>query len=153
MAAFAVEPQAPTMGSEPMMLGSPTSPKPGVNAQFLPGFLMGDLPAPVTPQPRSISGSSVGIMEMRSPLLAGGSPPQPVVPAHKDKSGAPPVRSIYDDISSPGLGSTPLSSRRQPNISVMQSPLVGITTTTPGTGFLKHLLPIYYYNLHNMGIS
>nr|XP_054361862.1 nucleoporin NUP35 [Mirounga angustirostris] len=70
MAAFAVEPQAPTLGSEPMMLGSPTSPKPGVNAQFLPGFLMGDLPAPVTPQPRSISGPSVGVMEMRSPLLA-----------------------------------------------------------------------------------
>lgn len=45
--------------------------------------------------------------------LLGGSPPQPVVPAHKDKSGAPPVRSIYDDISSPGLGSTPLTSRRQ----------------------------------------
>uniref|UniRef100_G1T7C1 Nucleoporin NUP53 n=1 Tax=Oryctolagus cuniculus TaxID=9986 RepID=G1T7C1_RABIT len=133
MAAFAVEPQAPTLGSEPMMLGSPTSPKPGVNAQFLPGFLMGDLPAPVTPQPRSISGPSVGIMEMRSPLLAGGSPPQPVVPAHKDKSGAPPVRSIYDDISSPGLGSTPLTSRRQLNISVMQSP-VGVTTATPGTG-------------------
>ncbi|XP_045873980.1 nucleoporin NUP35 isoform X4 [Meles meles] len=136
MAAFAVEPQAPTLGSEPMMLGSPTSPKPGVNAQFLPGFLMGDLPAPVTPQPRSISGPSVGVMEMRSPLLAGGSPPQPVVPAHKDKSGAPPVRSIYDDISSPGLGSTPLTSRRQPNISVMQSPLAGVMTTTPtpGTG-------------------
>uniref|UniRef100_A0A8C9PWA7 Nucleoporin 35 n=1 Tax=Spermophilus dauricus TaxID=99837 RepID=A0A8C9PWA7_SPEDA len=113
MAAFAVEPQAPTLGSEPMMLGSPTSPKPGVNAQFLPGFLMGDLPAPVTPQSRPISGPSVGIMEMRSPLLAGGSPPQPVLPAHKDKSGAPPVRSIYDDISSPGLGSTPLTSRRQ----------------------------------------
>nr|XP_040150496.1 nucleoporin NUP35 isoform X2 [Ictidomys tridecemlineatus] len=117
-----------------MMLGSPTSPKPGVNAQFLPGFLMGDLPAPVTPQSRPISGPSVGIMEMRSPLLAGGSPPQPVLPAHKDKSGAPPVRSIYDDISSPGLGSTPLTSRRQMNISVMQSPLVGVTTTTPGTG-------------------
>lgn len=59
------------LGSEPMMLGSPTSPKPGVNAQFLPGFLMGDLPAPVTPQPRSISGPSVGVMEMRSPLIAG----------------------------------------------------------------------------------
>lgn len=55
-----------------MMLGSPTSPKTGVNAQFLPGFLMGDLPAPVTPQPRSISGPSVGVMEMRSPLLSGG---------------------------------------------------------------------------------
>ena len=54
-----------------MMLGSPTSPKPGVNAQFLPGFLMGDLPAPVTPQPRSISGPSIGVVEMRSPLLAG----------------------------------------------------------------------------------
>ncbi|KAF5910659.1 hypothetical protein HPG69_004748 [Diceros bicornis minor] len=119
-------------GSEPMMLGSPTSPKPGVNAQFLPGFLMGDLPAPVTPQPRSISGPSVGVMEMRSPLLAGGSPPQPVVPAHKDKSGAPPVRSIYDDISSPGLGSTPLTSRKQ-------SPLVGVMTTTPGTGCLSYL--------------
>ncbi|XP_049629514.1 nucleoporin NUP35 [Suncus etruscus] len=134
MAAFAMEPQALTLGTEPMLLGSPSSPKSGVNAQFLPGFLMGDLPAPVTPQPRPISGSSVGVMEMRSPLLAGASPPQPVVPAHKDKSGAPPVRSIYDDISSPGLGSTPLTSRRQPNISVMQSPLVGVTTTTPGTG-------------------
>uniref|UniRef100_A0ABI7YGA1 Nucleoporin 35 n=1 Tax=Felis catus TaxID=9685 RepID=A0ABI7YGA1_FELCA len=134
MATFAVEPQAPSLGSEPMMLGSPTSPKPGVNAQFLPGFLMGDLPAPVTPQPRSVSGPSVGVMEMRSPLLAGGSPPQPVVPAHKDKSGAPPVRSMYDDISSPGLGSTPLTSRRQPNISVMQSPLVGVMTTTPTPG-------------------
>uniref|UniRef100_A0A8C5K082 Nucleoporin NUP53 n=1 Tax=Jaculus jaculus TaxID=51337 RepID=A0A8C5K082_JACJA len=108
----------------------PTSPKPGVNAQFLPGFLMGDMPAPVTPQPRSLSGPSVGVMGMRLSLLAGGSPPQPVVPAHKDKSGAPPVRSIHDDISSPGLGSPPLTSRRQTNISVMQSPLVGVATTT-----------------------
>ncbi|KAH0512128.1 Nucleoporin NUP53 [Microtus ochrogaster] len=125
-------PESLHRGSEPMMLGSPTSPKTGVNAQFLPGFLMGDLPAPVTPQPRSISGPSVGVMEMRSPLLAGGSPPQPVVPAPKDKSGAPPVRSIYDDISSPGLGSTPLTSRRQTNISMMQSPLVGVTTPVTG---------------------
>lgn len=45
-------------------------------------------------------------------LIAGGSPPQPVVPTHKDKSGAPPVRSIYDELSSPGLGSSPLTSRR-----------------------------------------
>ena len=45
--------------------------------------------------------------------LLGRSPPQPVVPVHKDKSGALPVRSIYDDISSPGLGTTPLTSRRQ----------------------------------------
>lgn len=58
-------------GAEPMTLGSPTSPKPGASAQFLPGFLMGDLPAPVTPQPRALSGPSVGVMEMRSPLLAG----------------------------------------------------------------------------------
>lgn len=58
-------------GAEPMTLGSPTSPKPGAGAQFLPGFLMGDLPAPVTPQPRALSGPSVGAMEMRSPLLAG----------------------------------------------------------------------------------
>lgn len=54
-----------------MTLGSPTSPKPGASAQFLPGFLMGDLPAPVTPQPRALSGPSAGVVEMRSPLLTG----------------------------------------------------------------------------------
>ncbi|XP_023970518.1 nucleoporin NUP35 isoform X2 [Chrysemys picta bellii] len=131
MAAFAME--LPPAGAEPMTLGSPTSPKPGAGAQFLPGFLMGDLPAPMTPQPRSLSGPSVGVMEMRSPLLTGGSPPQPVVPTHKDKSGAPPVRSIYDEISSPGLGSTPLTSRKPPSYSVTQSPLVGAMPATPGT--------------------
>ncbi|XP_039351625.1 nucleoporin NUP35 isoform X4 [Mauremys reevesii] len=131
MAAFAME--LPPAGAEPMTLGSPTSPKPGAGAQFLPGFLMGDLPAPMTPQPRSLSGPSVGVMEMRSPLLTGGSPPQPVVPTHKDKSGAPPVRSIYDELSSPGLGSTPLTSRKPPSYSVTQSPLVGTMPATPGT--------------------
>ncbi|XP_044834382.1 nucleoporin NUP35 isoform X4 [Mauremys mutica] len=131
MAAFALE--LPPAGAEPMTLGSPTSPKPGAGAQFLPGFLMGDLPAPMTPQPRSLSGPSVGVMEMRSPLLTGGSPPQPVVPTHKDKSGAPPVRSIYDELSSPGLGSTPLTSRKPPSYSVTQSPLVGTMPATPGT--------------------
>ncbi|NXY50442.1 NUP35 protein, partial [Ceuthmochares aereus] len=121
-------------GAEPMTLGSPTSPKSGANAQFLPGFLMGDLPAPVTPQPRALSGPSVGVMEMRSPLLAGGSPPQPVVPTHKDKSGAPPVRSIYDEVSGPGLGSSPLTSRRPASFSLTQSPLAGVKPSTPGTG-------------------
>ncbi|NXC82626.1 NUP35 protein, partial [Cercotrichas coryphoeus] len=119
-------------GAEPMTLGSPTSPKQGASAQFLPGFLMGDLPAPVTPQPRALYGPSVGVMETRSPLLSGGSPPQPVVPSHKDKGGAPPVRSIYDELSSPGLGSTPLSSRRP--ASFTQSPSVGILPSTPGAG-------------------
>ncbi|XP_028928159.1 nucleoporin NUP35 isoform X3 [Ornithorhynchus anatinus] len=134
MAAFALDPQPPPAGAEPMMLGSPTSPKPGAGAQFLPGFLMGDLPAPATPQPRSFSVPSVGVMEMRSPLHAAGSPPQPVVPAPKDKSGAPPVRSIYDELSSPGLGSTPLASRRQgPGVSVMQSPLSGPVPASSGT--------------------
>lgn len=42
-------------GTEPMTLGSPTSPKPMSGAQFLPGFLMGDLPAPASPQPRPFS--------------------------------------------------------------------------------------------------
>ncbi|NXA09650.1 NUP35 protein, partial [Sapayoa aenigma] len=121
-------------GAEPMTLGSPTSPKQGAGAQFLPGFLMGDLPAPVTPQPRALCGPSVGVMETRSPLLAGGSPPQPVVPAHKDKGGAPPVRSIYDELSSPGLGSTPLTSGRTANFSLTQSPSIGILPSTPGTG-------------------
>ncbi|XP_029461812.1 nucleoporin NUP35 isoform X2 [Rhinatrema bivittatum] len=126
MSSLALEP----LGAEPMTLGSPTSPKPGVGAQFLPGFLLGDLPTPVTPQPRSLSGAS---MDLRPPLLAGGSPPHPVVPSHKDKGGAPPVRSIYDDMSSPGLGSTSLSSRKQLGFSVIQTPLCGIIPTTPGT--------------------
>ncbi|KAJ8255881.1 hypothetical protein COCON_G00197450 [Conger conger] len=118
-------------GTEPMTLGSPTSPKSGPGAQFLPGFLMGDTPAPVTPQPRSFAGSAAGL-EMRPTGLAGGSPPQPVVPTPKDKSGAPPVRSIYDDITSPGIGASPLSLRKQP-FSVMQSPLSSLVAATPGT--------------------
>ncbi|KAG9489055.1 hypothetical protein GDO78_005194 [Eleutherodactylus coqui] len=110
---------------ELMAMGSPTSPKPGAGAQFLPGFLMGDLPAPVTPQPRP----SLGFMESRSPVLGGGSPPQPVVPSHKDKSGAPPVGSIYDDLLLPGLNTTPLSSRK------LNTFMAGIqsTPTTPYT--------------------
>ncbi|XP_056427756.1 nucleoporin NUP35-like [Hyla sarda] len=106
MAAFFLEPLA--LGGEPMVTGSPTLPKPGASAQFLPGFLMGDLPTPVTPQPRQ----SLGFMEARSPGSGGGSPPQPVVPAPK-KSSAPPVGSIYDDLFLPGLNTTPLSSRKQ----------------------------------------
>ncbi|XP_069622431.1 nucleoporin NUP35-like isoform X2 [Ranitomeya imitator] len=107
MAAFLLE----SVGGESMTMGSPTSPKPGVNAQFLPGFLMGDLPAPIAPQPRP----SLSFMESRSPLLGGGSPPQPMVPSRKEKSGAPPVGSIYDDVLLPGLNTTPLSSRRLTN--------------------------------------
>ncbi|XP_040270193.1 nucleoporin NUP35-like [Bufo bufo] len=104
MSAFSMEP----LGGEPMVMGSLTSPKPGGSAQFLPGFLIGDLPTPVTPQPRS----SLGFLESRSPVLGGGSPPQPVVPSHKDKSGAPPVGSIYDDLLLPGFNTTPLRSKK-----------------------------------------
>ncbi|KTF87312.1 hypothetical protein cypCar_00038949 [Cyprinus carpio] len=118
----------PSSGIEPMTLGSPTSPKPG--AQFLPGFLMGDLPAPVTPQPRSF-GLTGGGAEARSPFLAGGSPPQLVVPTPKDKSGAPPVRSIYDDLNGSGVGVSPLAARKQPFAGV-HTPLSGLPGT-PGT--------------------
>lgn len=45
--------------------------------------------------------------------LLGGSPPQPVVPTPKDKSGAPPVRSIYDDLSSPAIGMSPMGAHKQ----------------------------------------
>ncbi|MCI4378847.1 hypothetical protein PGIGA_G00220950 [Pangasianodon gigas] len=121
-------------GMEPMSLGSPSSPKPVGGAQFLPGFLMGDLPAPATPQPRPLS-LSVGGAETRAlPLtgVSGGSPPQPVVPTPKDKSGAPPVRSIYDDLSSPVVGFSPLASRKQA-FSMMPTPLSGVAAT-PGSG-------------------
>ncbi|CAJ1078896.1 nucleoporin NUP35 isoform X1 [Xyrichtys novacula] len=117
------------VGSEPMTLGSPTSPKPTSGAQFLPGFLMGDLPAPVTPQPRPFS--------LASPLVestvgggGGGSAPQPVVPTPKDKSGAPPVRSIHDDLITVA---SPLNIHRQ-SFPVMQSPLSARGASFSGSG-------------------
>ncbi|KAM8749801.1 nucleoporin NUP35 isoform X1 [Acanthopagrus latus] len=116
------------VGTEPMTLGSPTSPKPTSGAQFLPGFLMGDLPAPATPQPRPFS--------LTTPIVestvggGGGSAPQPVVPTPKDKSGAPPVRSIHDDLVTVA---TPLNTHRQ-CFPVMQSPLSARGASTPGTG-------------------
>lgn len=111
-----------------MTLGSPTSPKPTPGAQFLPGFLMGDLPAPVTPQPRPFS--------LASPLAettvggGGGSAPQPVVPAPKDKSGAPPVRSIHDDLVNVA---SPLRAHAQ-SFPAMHSPLSARGASTPGAG-------------------
>uniref|UniRef100_A0A665TXB4 Nucleoporin NUP53 n=1 Tax=Echeneis naucrates TaxID=173247 RepID=A0A665TXB4_ECHNA len=92
-----------SLGNEPMSLGSPTSPKPTPGAQFLPGFLMGDLPAPPTPQPRSF-GLSVPMME--SPAL----PLILLFPHPRIKSGAPPVRSIHHDMMAVG---TPLNAHRQ----------------------------------------
>lgn len=115
------------VGSEPMTLGSPTSPKPIAGAQFLPGFLMGDLPAPVTPQPRPFSLTSP-LMESTVGGGGGGSAPQPVVPTPKDKSGAPPVRSIHDDLVNVA---TPLNAHRQA-FPVMQSPLSARGASTPG---------------------
>ncbi|XP_069841484.1 nucleoporin NUP35-like [Dendropsophus ebraccatus] len=126
MAAFYMEP----LGGEPMVTGSPTSPKPGASAQFLPGFLIGDLPTPVTPQPRQ----SLGFMEARSPGFGGGSPPQPVVPAPKKTSNAPPVGSIYDDLLLPGLNTTPLSSRKQTTFSA-GIPLTPSSPYTPSSIF------------------
>ncbi|XP_076024209.1 nucleoporin NUP35 isoform X2 [Genypterus blacodes] len=115
------------MGSEPMTLGSPTSPKPVLGAQFLPGFLMGDLPAPASPQPRPFS--------LATPIVdstggGGGSAPQPVVPTPKDKSGAPPVRSIHDDLVTLA---TPLNAHRQ-SFPAIQSPLSARQASTPGAG-------------------
>ncbi|XP_048389825.1 nucleoporin NUP35 isoform X3 [Stegostoma tigrinum] len=115
-----------------MALGSPTSPKPGAGAQFLPGFLMGDLPAPVAPQPRNLCGTLAGITDIRSPF-GGGTPPQPVVPTPKDKCGAPPVRSLYDDLGSTRTGLSPISSRQLANVSKVQTPLSG-NNVTPGSG-------------------
>ncbi|TDH06501.1 hypothetical protein EPR50_G00114130 [Perca flavescens] len=115
------------VGTEPMTLGSPTSPKPTPGAQFLPGFLMGDLPAPATPQPRPFSLSSP-IAESTGGGGGRGSAPQPVVPTPKDKSGAPPVRSIHDDLVAV---TTPLNTHRQ-SFPVMQTPLSARGASTPG---------------------
>ncbi|TNN74043.1 Nucleoporin NUP53 [Liparis tanakae] len=113
------------VGTEPMTLGSPTSPKSAPGAQFLPGFLMGDLPAPASPQPRPFS---LNMPLMESTGGGGGSAPQPVVPTPKDKSGAPPVRSIHDDMMTV---TTPLNTLRQ-SFPVMQSPLSVRGASTPG---------------------
>lgn len=119
------------VASEPMTLGSPTSPKPTSGAQFLPGFLMGDLPAPASPQPRPFSLSSP-IVDSTTPHrgVGGGSALQPIVPTPKDKSGAPPVRSIHDDLVAVA---TPLSSHRQ-SFTGIQSPLSARQVYTPPTG-------------------
>uniref|UniRef100_A0A1A7YYH8 Nucleoporin NUP53 n=1 Tax=Iconisemion striatum TaxID=60296 RepID=A0A1A7YYH8_9TELE len=119
------------VGSEPMSLGSPTSPKPTSGALFLPGFLMGDLPAPASPQPRPFS-LTMPLTENTSSNQGGGggSALQPIVPTPKDKSGAPPVRSIYDDLVTAG---TPLSAHKQ-SFPVVQSPLSARQASTPGTG-------------------
>lgn len=119
-----------------MTLGSPTSPKPTSGAQFLPGFLMGDLPAPASPQPRPFTLTSPLAESMSSSRGGGGSVPQPVVPTPKDKSGAPPVRSIYDDLVTTG---TPLSAHRQ-SFPVMQSPISARQASTPGTGMQQGCL-------------
>ncbi|KAM4731490.1 nucleoporin NUP35 isoform 2-T2 [Anableps anableps] len=129
------------VGSEPMTLGSPTSPKPTSGAQFLPGFLMGDLPAPASPQPRPFSLTSPSAEAMSASRGVGssgggGSAPQPVIPTPKDKSGAPPVRSIYDDLVTT---KTPLSAHKQ-SFPVMQSPLSARQASTPGTGMQQGCL-------------
>ncbi|XP_077584270.1 nucleoporin NUP35 isoform X2 [Stigmatopora nigra] len=114
-------------GSEPMTLGSPTSPKPAHGAQFLPGFLMGDLPAAVSPQPRPFG--------LTSPLSDGTvhkGAPQPVVPAHKDKSGAPPVRSIHDG---PVAVGTPLGARTQSFCSSRSPASAPVSATPPASGW------------------
>ncbi|KAM6350659.1 LOW QUALITY PROTEIN: nucleoporin NUP35-like [Alca torda] len=93
-----------------MTPGAPASPKAGDEARFLPEFLMGGLP------------DSAGL-----------SPSPPVVPTRKDRSGAPPVRSLYDKSYRPGLGPTPLGSRIPASFSTTQSPLVGSMPSAPGT--------------------
>lgn len=113
-----------------MTLGSPTSPKPTSGAQFLPGFLMGDLPAPSTPQPRPFSLATPIAESTVGGGSGGGSAPQPVVPTPKDKSGAPPVRSIHDDLVNVA---TPLHTHRQ-SFPVMQSPLSVRGASTPAAG-------------------
>ncbi|XP_069792012.1 nucleoporin NUP35 [Narcine bancroftii] len=115
-----------------MTLGSPTSPKPSGGAQFLPGFLMGDLPAPISPQARNLGGTLAGIMDVRSPF-GGGTPPQPVVPTPKDKCGAPPVRRLYDDLGTTRAGLASLNSQLG-NISRLQTPQSGSNLSTLGSG-------------------
>ncbi|XP_056888825.1 nucleoporin NUP35 isoform X2 [Takifugu flavidus] len=118
-------------GMEPMTLGSPTSPKLAPGAQFLPGFLMGDLPAPSTPQPR-VFNLSTSIVDSPGTVGGGGksSTTQLVVTVPKDKSGAPPVRSIHGDLFNVA---TPPNTHRQ-CFPAVQTPLSPHVASMPGTG-------------------
>ncbi|XP_055005051.1 nucleoporin NUP35 isoform X2 [Boleophthalmus pectinirostris] len=140
------------VGSEPMTLGSPTSPKPVSGAQFLPGFLMGDLPAPSSPQPRPF-GLGTPLLDQSQVLGSsvssgpGSSVPQPVVPTPKDKSGAPPVRSIYADLAGAG---TPAAPHRQA-FPIMHSPISARLASTPGTGQQLCLSPAQVDPFYSQG--
>uniref|UniRef100_A0A8C3JH32 Nucleoporin NUP35 n=1 Tax=Calidris pygmaea TaxID=425635 RepID=A0A8C3JH32_9CHAR len=89
----------------------PPSPRPRALCAWAPRE---PLPAAVgrreAPQGRPLPGPGCLALHL-FPFISGGSPLQPLIPTHKDKSGAPPVRSLCDELCSPGLGSTPLSSR------------------------------------------
>ncbi|NXN59559.1 NUP35 protein, partial [Rynchops niger] len=117
---------------EAMAPGTPTSPKAGDEARFLPEFLMGGLPDSAGRPIPDLRGRAVSVWEFWA-LLAGLSSSLPEAPKRKVRSGAPPVRSLYDKFFRPGFGSTPLGSRIPASFSITQSPLVGSLPSTPGT--------------------
>uniref|UniRef100_A0A3Q3VUH6 Uncharacterized protein n=1 Tax=Mola mola TaxID=94237 RepID=A0A3Q3VUH6_MOLML len=135
------------LGTEPMTLGSPTSPKPTSGAQFLPGFLMGDLPAPTTPQPRAFNLAT----PIAENTAGGDSAPQPVIPTPKDKSGAPPVRSIHDDLITVA---TPINTHRQVRPSACSMHLtIQTETLVLAAGLLQSLEGFDYLHPQESGGS
>jgi hypothetical protein len=114
MAVFTIYLWMPKIRSDPMMLGSAMSPKPGINAQFS----LGDLPVPVSLQPQLIGDPSVGMEEMRSLLLAGELLPNQLCQFRKVKVELHQLET-YDVISSAEYDLTTLTSRKQANVSVM----------------------------------
>lgn len=110
---------------------------------------MGDLPAPSSPQTRPFSLASP-LLDATQPLPStgsGGSAPAPVVPAPKDKSGAPPVRSIHAELVNAG---TPTAPQRQ-CFPLMQSPLSARPASTPGTGLQLCLSPAQVDPFYSQG--
>ncbi|KAJ0070614.1 hypothetical protein NL108_016905, partial [Boleophthalmus pectinirostris] len=77
----------------------------------------------------------------------GSSVPQPVVPTPKDKSGAPPVRSIYADLAGAG---TPAAPHRQA-FPIMHSPISARLASTPGTGQQLCLSPAQVDPFYSQG--
>ncbi|XP_053384553.1 nucleoporin NUP35-like isoform X2 [Mercenaria mercenaria] len=136
-------------GSEPMTMGTPTSPtSPGHTSQYLPSYLLGDSMthsvSPVSSRLWSGSGgspprSSHRASSLTSPNISGfqhGTPRLETSMRGKDKAGAPPIRSLLQSTSPAHAGaSSPFATPTQ-----YPTRTPGLSTPAPPTTGLSHSL-------------
>ncbi|XP_064603191.1 nucleoporin NUP35-like [Liolophura sinensis] len=123
-----------SFGNEPMTLGSPSSPT-GHPSQYLPGYLLGD-PAPLVTSPGHKMWSAGSPPRSQTRNLTSPTSANSMLGSHKDKGGAPPIKSLFDTVGSPSAAvSSPFSRHmtmtQGPGGSFMGSP------APPTTGLSK----------------